>query len=113
MKRRCPTIRAGLTIAVLIAMIMLQVVFTSGGTFAATSTSGAEGASPTGELRLAMSGIGFMRPVPWQETTFGKGYMTLLYDFLVGANPDGSLSTANGAAERWELSPDGLTWTFW
>jgi peptide/nickel transport system substrate-binding protein len=31
----------------------------------------------------------------------------------VGTNPDGSLSTANGAAERWELSPDGLTWTFW
>lgn len=113
MKRRCATIRAGLTVAVLIAIIVLQAVFTSGGAFAATSTPGAEGASPTGELRLAMSGIGFMRPVPWQETTFGKGYITLLYDFLVGANPDGSLSTANGAAERWELSPDGLTWTFW
>lgn len=113
MKRRCATIRAGFTVVGLIAIIMLQAVFTSGGAFAATSTSGAEGVRPTGELRLAMSGIGFMRPIPWQETTFGKGYMTLLYDFLVGANPDGSLSTANGAAERWELSPDGLTWTFW
>ena len=113
MKRRCATIRAGFTVVGLIAIIMLQAIFTSGGAFAATSTSGAEGVRPTGELRLAMSGIGFMRPIPWQETTFGKGYMTLLYDFLVGANPDGSLSTANGAAERWELSPDGLTWTFW
>jgi peptide/nickel transport system substrate-binding protein len=30
----------------------------------------------------------------------------------VGANADGTLSTANGAAEKWEMSPDGLTWTF-
>lgn len=69
--------------------------------------------TPTGELRLAMAGIGNMRPAPWQETVFGKGYMTLLYDYLVGANPDGSLSTANGVAERWEMSADGRTWTFW
>jgi peptide/nickel transport system substrate-binding protein len=68
---------------------------------------------PTGELRLAMAGIGNMRPIPWQETAFAKGYMTLLYDFLVGVNPDGSLSTANGVAERWEMAPDGRTWTFW
>jgi peptide/nickel transport system substrate-binding protein len=68
---------------------------------------------PTGELRLAMAGIGNMRPAPWQETAFGKGYMTLLYDFLVGTNVDGSLSTANGVAERWEMSADGRTWTFW
>jgi peptide/nickel transport system substrate-binding protein len=68
---------------------------------------------PSGELRVAMAGIGVMRPIPWQETPFSKGYLTLLYDFLVGTNADGSLSTANGAAERWEVSPDGKTWTFW
>jgi peptide/nickel transport system substrate-binding protein len=67
---------------------------------------------PAGELRIAMAGIGIMRPIPWQETAFGKGYLTLLYDFLVGTNPDGSLSTANGVAERWDASPDGKTWTF-
>ena len=67
---------------------------------------------PTGELRLAMAGIGTMRPAPWLETAFGKGYMTLLYDFLVGTNADGSLSTENGVAERWEMSADGRTWTF-
>jgi len=73
-------------------------------------TAGTE--KPTGELRIAMAGIGVMRPIPWQETPFSKGYLTLLYDFLVGANPDGSLSTANGAAEKWEMSSDGTTWTF-
>ncbi|MGH8057416.1 MAG: ABC transporter substrate-binding protein, partial [Candidatus Entotheonellia bacterium] len=69
-------------------------------------------AKPTGDLRIAMAGIGIMRPIPWQETAFGKGYLTLLFDFLVGANPDGSLSAKNGAAEKWEVSPDGKTWTF-
>jgi peptide/nickel transport system substrate-binding protein len=68
---------------------------------------------PAGELRMAMAGIGVMRPIPWQETPFAKGYFTLLYDFLVGANADGSMSMANGAAEKWEMSPDGMTWSFW
>jgi ABC-type transport system substrate-binding protein len=60
-----------------------------------------------------MAGIGIMRPVPWQETPFSKGYFTLLYDFLMGANVDGSMSAANGATEKWEMSPDDMTWTFW
>lgn len=77
----------------------------------ATSTPQAS-AKPTGDLRIAMAGIGIMRPIPWQETAFGKGYLTLLYDFLVGANPDGSPSTENGVSEKWEVSPDGKTWTF-
>jgi peptide/nickel transport system substrate-binding protein len=76
------------------------------------ANAGPAAEKPTGELRLAMAGIGVMRPIPWQETPFSKGYLTLLYDFLVGANPDGSPSTANGAAEKWEMSPDGTKWTF-
>ncbi|HXH10062.1 MAG TPA: ABC transporter substrate-binding protein [Alphaproteobacteria bacterium] len=80
---------------------------------AAYAGAGPAAEKPTGELRLAMAGIGVMRPIPWQETPFSKGYLTLLYDFLVGTNADGSLSTANGVAERWEVSPDGMTWTFW
>jgi len=71
-----------------------------------------DGVKPTGELRIVMAGIGNLRPAPWQETVFSKGYMTLVYDFLVGANADGSLSSANGVAEHWEMSPDGKTWTF-
>ena len=106
MMRRCATILAGLVIIGLVAALAPPTVWTTRTALAATD-------KPTGELRLAMSGIGFMRPVPWLETTFGKGYMTLLYDFLVGTEPDGTLSTENGAAKRWELSPDGLTWTFW
>jgi peptide/nickel transport system substrate-binding protein len=101
-----------LAIAIMIALMLpatVPVELASAGT---PSGSGSV-VQPTGELRLAMAGIGVMRPIPWQETPFSKGYLTLLYDFLVGANADGSTSTVNGAAEKWELSPEGTTWTFW
>lgn len=37
--------------------------------------------------------------------------ITALFEGLVGHGPDGQ-SIAPGVAERWETSPDGLTWTF-
>jgi peptide/nickel transport system substrate-binding protein len=98
-----------LTPVALAAIVLVGAAVAAAGT--ATSASGV--AKPSGELRLAMAGIGVMRPIPWQETPFSKGYFTLLYDFLVGANADGSMSAANGAAEKWEMSADGMTWTFW
>jgi peptide/nickel transport system substrate-binding protein len=60
-----------------------------------------------------MPGIGNMRPMPWNESAFGKGYLVLLYDYLVGGNADGSPSPDNGVAQRWEMSPDARTWTFY
>jgi peptide/nickel transport system substrate-binding protein len=101
-----------LAIAIMMALMLpatVPVELASAGTPSGPSSA----VQPTGELRLAMAGIGVMRPIPWQETPFSKGYLTLLYDFLVGAHADGSMSTANGAAEKWELSPEGTTWTFW
>lgn len=99
------------TIGLMLATaLMVMAVGWPGALFAGAAASPEK---PSGELRIAMAGIGVMRPIPWQETPFGKGYLTLLYDFLVGTNPDGSLSTANGVAEKWEVSPDGTTWTFW
>ena len=76
------------------------------------SATAQDDAKPTGSLHIVMAGIGNLRPAPWQETVFSKGYMTLVYDFLVGANADGTLSAANGVAEHWEMSQDGKTWTF-
>jgi ABC-type transport system substrate-binding protein len=70
-------------------------------------------AKPPGDLRIAVAGMGNMRPAPWQETIFGKGYMVLLYDFLVGGKADGTPTADNGVAERWEMAPDAKTWTFW
>ena len=92
--------------------VVLAVAMGATPAVAGTPAPAASDAKPAGELRLAMAGIGVMRPIPWQETPFSKGYFTLLYDFLIGANADGSMSTANGVAEKWEMSPDGMTWTF-
>jgi peptide/nickel transport system substrate-binding protein len=94
-------------VKLVVTMMMLAVI-----PGAALAGAASAAAKPMGELRIAMAGIGVMRPIPWQETPFSKGYLTLLYDFLVGANPDGTLSMANGVAEKWELSADGKTWTF-
>jgi peptide/nickel transport system substrate-binding protein len=71
-------------------------------------------AAPEKELKIAVVTLGVEKPVP----RFGSGdpknknYLKLLYDPLVGSNPDGSLSTDMGLARKWEMSPDGLTWTF-
>jgi peptide/nickel transport system substrate-binding protein len=102
----------GVIALALVVAVLMQAGFTPAYVSAGTAGQSVGTDKPTGELRIAMAGIGVMRPIPWQETPFSKGYLTLLYDFLVGANPDGSLSTANGAAEKWEMSPDGTTWTF-
>jgi peptide/nickel transport system substrate-binding protein len=111
--RRPRTASSGLIARVLLWALFIGVTFPPIVASAGTAGQASAADKPTGELRLAMAGIGFMRPIPWQETVFGKGYLTMLYDWLVGTNPDGTLSAANGVAERWEMSPDGMTWTFW
>jgi peptide/nickel transport system substrate-binding protein len=97
----------------IVATLVTPPTYTAEIAFAGAPSGSSPADKPAGELRLAMAGIGVMRPIPWQETPFSKGYLTLLYDFLVGAHADGSMSTTNGAAEKWEMSPDGMTWTFW
>ena len=92
----CSTLIALLTLLAIAATMMVGAALAAAG----TSEPATSAAKPSGELRLAMAGIGVMRPIPWQETPFSKGYFTLLYDFLVGANADGSMSTTNGAAEK-------------
>lgn len=72
-------------------------------------------ARPTGELRIALSSLAgeFMDP------TLGAGdsrvYLSELYDFLVGATPQGELSREGGLAENWEVShgPTSSTYTFY
>lgn len=70
-------------------------------------------ASPTGQLDIALPDFGNQVAVPWQEFAFGKSYMRLIYTALVGTTDDGKLSTDTGVATKWEMTPDGKTWTFW
>ncbi len=65
------------------------------------------------KLTIALPDFGNQVAVPWQEFAFGKSYMRLIYTALVGTTDDGKLSAENGAAKKWEMAPDGRTWTFW
>ncbi|MCZ6873775.1 MAG: ABC transporter substrate-binding protein, partial [bacterium] len=65
------------------------------------------------QLIIALPDFGNQVPVPWQEFAFGKSYMRLIYTALVGTTDAGKLSADLGAAKKWEMAPDGKTWTFW
>jgi peptide/nickel transport system substrate-binding protein len=70
-------------------------------------------APPTGEVKIAMADIGVQIPLPHIERGQSVDWMGLLYDPLVGCDSKGELSPELGLANKWEMSPDGLTWTFY
>ncbi len=70
-------------------------------------------AEPKGELKIMASMFGNEISIPRMETGHAGDYMRLLYDSLVGSTPEGVLSTERGVANQWEMTPDGLTWTFY
>ncbi|MBI3106130.1 MAG: ABC transporter substrate-binding protein [Candidatus Rokubacteria bacterium] len=41
-----------------------------------------------------------------------KFYLSVMFDYLVGATPDGKISADGGIAQRWEVSSDHKRWTF-
>ncbi len=69
-------------------------------------------AAPAGEMTLVKSSWGNEVPIP--RLCMGKDvdWMKLFYDPLVGTAPDGKLSTEHGLCNKWEMSTDGLTWSF-
>ena len=69
-------------------------------------------APPTGEVKTVASMIGNQIPIPSFEMTHANDWMQLLYDHLVACNPEGVLAPDLGLAHKWEMSPDGLIWTF-
>lgn len=71
------------------------------------------GAAPAGELTIVSPMIGNGIPIPWEEMSEASDWIKLLYDPLVGTTPDAELSHEMGLAEKWEVSRDGLRWTFY
>ena len=69
-------------------------------------------APPTGEVKTVGPGFGNQTPAPHLEMNASNDWMQLLYDHLLGTTPDGKFSPDLGLANKWEMSPDGLTWTF-
>lgn len=64
------------------------------------------------ELVAAMSSLQNETFLPWNGGGNRKFYMDAIYEYLVYIDPDtGALIP--GLAERWEMSADGLRYTFW
>ena len=70
-------------------------------------------APPTGEVKIMSPTFGNEIPIPCLESSHSKNWMMLLYDYLMACTPEGKLSPDLGLAHKWEMSPDGLTWTFY
>ena len=72
-------------------------------------------AAPAGEIKLAaVQWVKTQVPIPRMEIDPWPGSLAgkLLYDPLFGTTPEGKLSPEYGLVEKWEMSPDGLTWTW-
>ena len=70
-------------------------------------------APPAGTLTVALQSIGDENLDPSMSSRsdlLSSGHM---YDFLLGAKPDGKLSASMGALDSFEISPDAKTYTLW
>src|SRR5205809_712248 len=65
-----------------------------------------------GELTVVLSSLSTEALDPILAGHIVKFYLSLMFDYLVGATPDGQLSREGGVATRWEASGDGKRWTF-
>jgi peptide/nickel transport system substrate-binding protein len=70
-------------------------------------------APPTGEVKSVAPMWGNETPIPYLESSHANDWMHLLYDYVVACTPDGKLSPDLGLSNKWEMSPDALTWTFY
>ncbi len=77
---------------------------------AATAPLGAQ--DQKGTLVFAVESLGAQTLDPILEGRPGNAvYQAVMYDSLVGFNLEKG-GVGPGVAERWEMTPDGLTWTF-
>lgn len=67
---------------------------------------------PADDLTIAVSSFSTETLDPVLGGHLVKFYLSLIYDYLVGATPDGQLSTASGVSDRWDVSADHRQWTF-
>lgn len=79
---------------------------------APTATATPTPTGPSGELQYAVSSFG-TESFDVFNTSLADTWsrLTPLFDYLVRTDPSEKVST--GIAEKWELAPDGLSWTFY
>src|SRR5262245_171713 len=65
-----------------------------------------------GELTVALSSFSTEVLDPVVGGHIVKYYLSMMFDYLVGVAPDGTLSRDGGLASKWEASSDNRRWTF-
>lgn len=69
-------------------------------------------AQPTGKLVVAVPSLENESVDPIKGSALSGLFQQILYDSLVGTDPEGKLDTSLGIANKWDMAPDGKTWTF-
>ena len=72
----------------------------------------AEKQAPTDTLTVAMSTFETDTFLPWNGGVARQTYLLMIYECLVYTDPK-TEQQMPGLATKWEMSPDGKTWTFW
>ncbi len=62
-------------------------------------------------LRIALADVPREQFDPSRGTATAKVYQSLMYDWLIGAKPNGQFDKSVGVAKEWSYAPDGLTFT--
>ena len=65
----------------------------------------------TGPVTVALPNLGTESLDPGLGQSRDKLYWGPMYDFFIGATPDGALSPDLGALEKWEANADATEWT--
>jgi ABC-type transport system substrate-binding protein len=74
--------------------------------------SAATSANPHGTVTVAFHSFSREMMDPAMDGTPGLPYRGQMFDWFIGATPDGKLSTDYGGLERYESNIDATVWTF-
>jgi peptide/nickel transport system substrate-binding protein len=91
-----------------IIFILMAIIFEIGmfsGAFAAEQV-------PSDTLTVALSTLYYETFLPWNGGGMGGPYLGMINEYLVYTDPE-TVEPKPGLAEKWEMSADGKTWTFW
>lgn len=97
----------GFTFTIATVLIFLIAACTSSG----TTSTGATNKSSNGTVTVAVASFDTENAYPPDADPGDYVYMLPMFDFLIGASPDGSLSTQTGALESWSPNSNATVWT--
>jgi peptide/nickel transport system substrate-binding protein len=72
----------------------------------------ASAAAQSNALTVAMPSLFEETFLPWNGAAMRKYYLDPIYEYLVYLDPE-TKQAKPGLAEKWQMSKDGKTWTFW